>query len=498
MKNYYIGIDLGGTTTRAAVYDELGNELSVCGKETRLITPKSGHTERDMAEFEELTFCCIKEAVEIAGIDARRIKAIGLSGHGKGLYLLNKDGRPLRNGIISTDSRGVEYVKKWRIDGTEEKARKKTMQSILVSQPCVLLRWLKDNEKRTYNAVYAVLEAKDYIKYCLTGEITSDRTDISGTSLYNLQTLDYDEELMELFGIREMEDCLPRVISSFETCGYVTDRAAKQCGIPAGIPVSGGMFDVDACALASGMTDGEDLCVIAGTWSINEYLSRKPIIDGSVAMNSLSFMDGYYLVEESSPTSAGNLSWYLKEILSEDLKRAKSEGRSFYDTLNAEVAKREDKELYFLPYVFGSQNDASSKGAFIGLDSSCDKFDLIKAVMEGVAFNHRMHVEKLLKSRAVPPKKIRIAGGAAHSKVWLEIFAAILNMPIQTVDSEELGALGAAMSAAVACGEYESVEEAVSRMTRLSDVTYPYVELAEKYDKKYEVFKCLEEKLRGY
>lgn len=498
MEKYFIGIDLGGTTTRAAVYDALGNELAVCGKETELLTPFQGHTERDMATFEELTFSCIKEAVAKSKIDAKAIGGIGLSGHGKGLYLLDENGDPVRNGIISTDTRGAEYVKTWQKDGTEQKARKLSCQSVLVSQPCVLLRWLKDNERKSYEKIAAILEAKDYIRYCLTGVISTEYTDISGTNLLNLKTKSYDEKLLSLFGIKEMQNCLPPIKNSFEVCGCVTERAAKLCEIPCGIPVAGGMFDIDSCALAAGITDGEDLCVIAGTWSINEYLSKSPITDGSVAMNSLSYLNEYYLVEESSPTSAGNLSWYLNGVLSEDKKRAKEEGRSVYDKLNEEVERRSDKPLYFLPYVFGSQNDASSKGAFIGIDSSCDKYDLAKAVMEGVAFNHKMHVEKLLASRKDdPPKKIRLAGGAAHSKVWLKILSNVLNMPIQSIKCDELGALGAAISAAVACGEYPSAKAAVENMVRLGETTYPYVASAEYYDEKYKTFKALEEKLRG-
>lgn len=127
------------------------------------------------------------------------------------------------------------------------------MQSIWAAQPNALLAWLQDNEPDAIDRAEWVLTAKDYIRFKLTGEIHAEMTDFSGTSLMNLQTRQYDRELMEDFGIGEMLDLLPPLVQTADICGHITSEAAKATGLKAGTPVAGGMFDIDACGLASGL-----------------------------------------------------------------------------------------------------------------------------------------------------------------------------------------------------------------------------------------------------
>lgn len=144
-----------------------------------------------------------------------------------------------------------------------------------------------------------ILSVKDLVGYALTGEAVTDRTDMSGSGFMNLETGNYDPSLTALFGIGEMNACLPEIRSPFDIRGYVTPETARVTGLDAGTPVSCGMFDIDACALSAGTGDPGDICMIAGTWSINEYISPAPVLHG-VAMNSLYCVDGLYLAEESS------------------------------------------------------------------------------------------------------------------------------------------------------------------------------------------------------
>ena len=144
----------------------------------------------------------------------------------------------------------------------------------------------------------------------------------------NLHTRDYDGELLKLFGLEEIAEALPPLCRATEICGHVTEEAAERCGLLPGTPVVGGMFDINACALAAGVTDPNRLCMIAGTWSINEYVRREPVTDGSVLMNSLFCLPEYYLIEESSPTSAGNNEWFVRELLPELGTACKAGGES--------------------------------------------------------------------------------------------------------------------------------------------------------------------------
>ena len=158
---YYIGLDNGGTATKAAVFDEQGRELSTCGIATKAITPKPGFVERDMEEMWDANCAVLKGALEKTGIDPADVAGVGISGHGKGLYLWGKDGKPARNGIISTDNRAYRYPMEWKANGVEEMAFHRSLQHIMACQPTALLAWLRDNEPENYANIRWVFECKD-------------------------------------------------------------------------------------------------------------------------------------------------------------------------------------------------------------------------------------------------------------------------------------------------------------------------------------------------
>src|SRR5262249_17627454 len=151
-----------------------------------------------------------------------------------------------------------------------------------------------------------IFEAKDYIRFMLTGEAYAEVTDYSGTSLMNLVTASFDKELLKIFGIEEVYDKLPPLKYSCDVCGFISDTASELTGIPKGVPVCGGMFDIDACAIAMEAQKDRDICVITGTWAINEYTSKTRLKSGGTVNHSFFCIPGYYLIEESSPASAGN------------------------------------------------------------------------------------------------------------------------------------------------------------------------------------------------
>ncbi|WP_332829118.1 FGGY-family carbohydrate kinase [Treponema primitia] len=255
------------------------------------------------------------------------------------------------------------------------------------------------------------------------------------------------------------------------------------------------MFDIDSCAVAMNVTTPEEFCTIAGTWSINEYPSKTPVTDGSIAMNSLFAIPGYFLVEECSATSAGNLDWFTEHFID---KHEIPEGRKLYEYLDGEVEKikPEDSDVYFLPFLYGSNDNPLGRAAFVGLSSYNEKIHSIRAIYEGVVFSHKTHIDRLLKTRK-PPKTIRMAGGAVNSVVWVQMFADILGYPIETIAVKELGALGCAMAAAIAAGEFKDYGEAVASMVRVDRTVNPNPDRAAIYKKKYEKYSAIRDALGG-
>ena len=331
---------------------------------------------------------------------------------------------------------------------------------------------------------------KDYIRYRLTGEPYAEITDVSGSSLMNVRDVKYDRELLQDFGIEQCQNMLPPLKYSAEICGYVTKEASERTGLQEGTPVAGGLFDIDACAIATGITDDEKLCIIAGTWSINQYISKQSVASKSLFMTSLYCMPGHWLATEASPTSASNLEWFVTEFLEDQRTPSVEAGKSVYEQCNdlVESIPPEDSQIIFLPFLYGSNVEADAKACFLGLKGWHHKAHILRALYEGVVFSHKMHTEKLLAYREMP-KVARITGGAARSEVWCQIFADVLQIPIEITSGTELGTLGAAMCAGVATGYFPSLESASESMVHVVRTIVPNPEKKAIYEKKYDNYK---------
>ncbi len=470
MARYLVGIDNGGTLSKAAVFTEDGRELAAASRKVAVLEPQPGWSERDMDAMWRGTAEAIREVIAKAGVNAADIVCVACTGHGNGLYLIDADGNPVRNGINSMDGRAAGIIAQWKADGVDAQALPKTAQCIWPAQPNALLAWLRDHEPQSIERATSLLMAKDFIRFKLTGEVKMELTDMSGTSLMNVITGQYDDEVLEIFGISEMKRLLPPLVKSADLCGTVTPAAAAATGLKAGTPVAGGMFDIDACGLASGCVDERQFVIVAGTWGNNQYIARQPLVDRGLFMTSCYSMPGWYLMLEGSPTGAGNLEWFVSEFLGDKKEALTQAGKgSIYEWANAAVsalAPRESDPL-FLPFLYGSNVGYPAKACFLGLEHRHTRDDVMRAVYEGCIFSHNYHLQRLYAFRA-KPEVIRLTGGAARSAVWVQMFADIFQVPVEIPDGSELGALGAAVAAAVACGIYPSYEVAVASMARVA------------------------------
>lgn len=499
---YFLGLDNGGTTTKAAIYDKTGREICVASTATKMLVPAPNFVERDMEEMWEANCTVIRDALDKGGISPKDIAGVGICGHGKGLYLWGKDGRPVRNGIISTDNRAWKYPVRWKEDGTEEKTSRLACQNIMACQPVAILAWLRDHEPECMDKIEWIFEAKDYVRFRMTGEAGAEYGDSSGANLINLHKRDYDIELLKLFGLEQYRDALPPLCEASKISGRVTKEAAEKSGLLEGTPVIGGLFDIQSCMLAADVLTEEKLCMIAGTWSVDLYLSKKPVTEKKLLKyirNTVFPLPEYYLIEVGTPASAGCNEWFIRELLPEASKLAKEEGKSIYDILNGWVEELPVKELcpVYLPYLFGSNVHPHAKSCFVGMTSFHTRKHLIRSVYEGIAFSHRLDLEHLLESREEPLEVIRLTGGVAKSRVWTQMFADVMNMPVEIVDVDETGALGCAIAVAAAVGEYESMGAAAAKMGRIAARVEPIPENVEIYNKKYDLYMKTAQALDG-
>jgi len=484
---YLLGVDIGGTNLKAALFSAAGDEIASAGVQTPLQIHDGVFQERDMDTLWQKAGEAIRRAIEKAGIEPGAIAAVGCTGHGKGLYAWGKDDKPCGCAIASTDRRAEAIADAWVQNGTAAKAKELTMQTVIACQPAALLAWLKQEKPEQYANIRWVFEAKDYIRFRLTGEAFAEYTDSSGTSLLNLHTMTYDKRILDIFGIPEMETCLPPLKNAGDVCGHVTPEAAALTGLPEGIPVCGGMFDIDACALALQVTSDDTVAIITGTWSINEYITTQPLPPSIQMQHSLYCIPGYYLMEESSPTSAGNLEWIMTTLL--------GMGDNAYEEINELVASTDpaDAQVLFYPFLYGSNSPVLHDAAFIGLNNGHTRADILRAVYEGVVFSHKQHIDKLLANRDIPAH-FRIAGGAVNSDVWMQMFADVIGHPVETTTANTPGPLGCAIAAAVSCGLYANYEEAVQAMVQVKKVFTPDLARTAVYTKKYQLYRQYSQK----
>lgn len=474
--SYFLGIDCGGTTIKSALYDECCNEISHARHTFLAKGSEPGIAERNLIELKAVCFATIREAIAKANINAKKIKAVAISAQGKGLFPIYMHPKAEHCGILSADRRAVEVVRKWIKEGIPQKLYPITRQTLWTGHPVSILRWLKENRKEDYDDIKAVQMSHDYLRYCLTGEICCEITNISESNLFNMKDERYDETLAENLGIPEVADKLPPIVGSCDICGYVTAEAAKLTGLEEKTPVAGGLFDVVSVAVCAGLNDTSAINAAMGTWAVATGITDKITDDKHPFVYGRHAVPGYYIIHEASPTSSGNLEWVCRMLELSDFSKI--------NTLVESLPKGAD-DIYFLPFIYGSNASLDATGCFYGLQSVHSKADLFKAAFEGVIFSQVKHLKSIMR-KFDKTERVIVTGGAAHSKVWMQIFADTLQLPVVLPQVEETGCLGAALCAQTAVGLFNDINEARTAYEPNTSIIEPDPTAAKIYEEKYE------------
>jgi L-xylulokinase len=275
---------------------------------------------------------------------------------------------------------------------------------------------------------------------------------------------------------------LPPVLESADIAGHVTSEVAALTGLRAGTPVVAGLFDVVASAVGSGVTRTGAASIIAGTWSINQVITDEPIRDPSIFMLS-TFDPSRYLAIESSATSAANLEWIVREFLEHGEHEASTSPFELCSELVASVDPNSDIPIYH-PFLYGSQQNGHARAGFYGIAGWHTRAHMLRALFEGVAFEHKRHVETLRKAGAVFDEVV-LSGGGSRSAIWPQIFADVLGVPVTVARSRETGALGAAIAAATGVGIFEDYSAGAAAMTAAARHYAPNGAIAPVYARRY-------------
>jgi sugar (pentulose or hexulose) kinase len=492
---YLLGIDNGTTVTKAALFDLQGREIAVGSQEVPLKHPEPGWAEQDMNEIWQAAVHAIRQCLQEAKIDPATIKGISLSGHGGGVWLLDRQGRPVRDAIIWLDGRAKPYLDRWAADGRLAELYDESGWTLFAGiGACTIFPWLMEHEPQSLEQAQVNLFSKDWIKFRLTGELNADQT-MASIAHMNYQTGRYSERVLELCGIAHYRHLFPPIVPSWEVAGRVTEQAARETGLAAGTPVACGAWDGTSSTLGAGCIGVGEAASVIGTAGVHGVVSAEPDLDPE---RNYSLM--YHAVPERflknslTMLAAGNLNWFEKEFCLAERQEAERQGVSVYQVINEEVVGVPVGAggVLYLPFLQGERAPfvkPEARGVFFGLGDWHGRPHLLRAVFEGVALSTRDNYACMQKGK--PLETTYLTGGGSRSPVWCQILADCTGNAMKVPTGVELGARGAAINAGVAVGLFADHRAAVQQMVQIEREYAPDAERNARYGQLYELYREL-------
>lgn len=475
----YIGIDLGTSAVKLLLVDETGQIKREVAKEYPVEFPKPGWSQQNPEDWKWAVFAGIPELLR--GLDPSKIAGIGCGGQMHGLVVLDENDHVIRPAILWNDGRTAKQVDYLNNEIGKEKLSRLTANIAFAGFTAPKLLWMRENEPENFARIAKIMLPKDYINYSLTGVHSCDYSDASGMLLLDVKQKCWSKEMLDICGISKSQ--MPKLFESYDCIGTVDSTVAKMLGIPNTVKVVAGAGDNAAAAVGTGVVGNGGCNISLGTSGTIFISSDRFTVDPHNALHAFAHADGGYHLMGCMLSAASCNKWLCDEIL-------KTED---YAAEQAAIAmdKLGRNHVFFLPYLMGERspiNDTDARGTFIGMTMDTTRADMVQAVLEGVAFAIRDSFE-IAKALGIDIPRSDICGGGAKSKLWQKILANVLNIPLDSVVTEQGPGYGGAMLAMVGCGAYGSVQQAAERLVSVASTVYPEPEIAARYEASYQKFK---------
>lgn len=475
----YIGVDLGTSAVKLLLMDADGTVLKTVSKEYGLSFPHPGWSEQNPLDWYEQSIEGIKELTD--GYPKDAIKGIGIGGQMHGLVVLDKDDQVIRPAILWNDGRTQAETDYLNQEIGKSNLSKYTGNIAFAGFTAPKILWMQKNEPELFAKVCKMMLPKDYLAYRFTGSFSTDYSDASGMLLLDVEHKCWSKEMLSICNITE--EMLPTLHESYDVIGSVTEEVKAALGFTGDIKVVAGAGDNAAAAVGTG-TVGQNQCNISLGTSGTIFITNDSFkVDQFNALHSFAHADGNYHLMGCMLSAASCNKWWMDGILKD----------TDYAGEQANIQKLGENNVYFLPYLMGERsphNDPSARAMFLGMSMDTSRADMTQAVLEGVAFGLRDSLE-VARSLGIKLETTNICGGGAKSPLWKKIVANVMGITVRVVENDEGPALGGAILAAVGCGEFESVEQAASKIVRFKEQVEPEAELVAKYEEKYQYFKKL-------
>ena len=445
----YIGIDLGSTNIKAAIYDEKMNLVD------RQSVPVVYVRENGFVEFDAYAYCqdlvkLLADMVKKNGV--KSVKQMAFTGQAKSLVVLGKEGKPLMNAISWMDERSTEecVALAEKFDAATCEAITGQM-AVLPTWPATKIAWLRKNRPEIYANADTYMLLKDYVVFFLTGKKLSDMSIATFSFYFDIYNKCYWKEMLEAIGVSESQ--LPALCEPCTVAGGLTAEMAEKLGLDTDTQVNVGTLDHFAGMIGTGNIAPGGITLSTGTVMAMATMCGEPTPKSCGNAMHYGFLPNTYVMLPVAESGGVSLEWFRRNCMQAD-----------YDVMNAELAKREPNELLFLPYLVGTnapEFDAEANGVFWGLRQEHDAIDMAGAVMEGVSYVLRKNCEYIAKN-GMKPTGIIATGGGAKSPIWCQLQADITGLPVSIPKEKEAACLGAAMIAAVHGGKYADYTAAVA------------------------------------
>lgn len=453
---YLIGVDLGTTGCKSIVFDYNGNIVGQSYIEYSIIKTGDCCIEQDADLWWQLVKKSISEAIKDSGVSSEDVKAIGISSQGISFVPLDSNGNTLCNAINWLDSRPVVQTCKIREIFGDKDIYCRTGKRISPNYTLPKLMWLKEEIPGIYEKTDKFFMGLEYITYRLTGKVVTDYSMASGTMAFNVSTRSWDKEILDACGLDI--GTLPQTSYAGILVGEIDPAVAAEMGLHRNMKVVLGAQDQKCAAIGAGIKEGI-ATVSLGTATAISSISRKPIFDSKMRVPCFCLDEKRWILESVICTSGISLKW-LKNTLFEHVTYGGM------DRL-AESAVPASNGLFFYPHMEGAstpywRNDI--RGFMYGFTLSTSREDIIRAFLEGIAFQIKINldVQEEINSRQID--EIRIFGGGSNSELWCRIIADITGKAVSVLYTSEIANLGAAVLAGIGMGVYRDSEDALSRI----------------------------------
>lgn len=457
MTDIIIGVDIGTQSLKATAVAEDLRVLASAAQGYDAHYPRPGRAEQDPRLWEDALAPAIGAAIRDAGARPSDVRAIGIAGQLDGCVAVDRHNEALGPCLIWLDRRAALPAR----DGLAGYIQR---HCGIVADPGHMgakISWLKRNGTDQAACFH---QPVSYMVSRLTGRPVMDHALASTTMLYELADRTWSAELLEIFGVDERE--LPALAEAFETAGELTGTGARLTGLPAGIPVAVGTGDDFATPLGAGIVRPGRLACVLGTAEVVGALDAEAKIDNQGLLETHAYVGGCYFIENPGWYAGGAIEWFIRTH--------RLTGTGELNEMAAEAPPGSDGVL-FLPALSGAMApewNADARACFYGMTAAHGLPHLARAVMEGCAFAMRDVVDRL-RALEVPLESIRLLGGGARSRLWAQIRADAVQLPVELPGEVDTSPIGAAVLAAVASGSAPDVVAAAERRDDIESIVQP-------------------------